>query len=201
MEDQQTNILINLRSRILSEALQRLLEQDAAYETVVAHNLDKDAGYVPDKILVDVASLEEPFPPCWENAKIILIDTGLAEDEVIRLLLAHRLDGVISTCSGTDLFHKALQTIEAGQIWLDNEKVKALIYNPVLSSKPGGVENLSRKEKEIVRLVAEGHRNREIAAHLNMSVQTVKTHLSRIFKKSNVTSRAQLVPLALTFKP
>ena len=49
-------------------------------------------------------------------------------------------------------------------------------------------------------LVAEGQTNREIATQLNISEQTTKTHISRIFSKAGVTSRTQLAPLALRFK-
>ncbi|HTG81353.1 MAG TPA: LuxR C-terminal-related transcriptional regulator, partial [Geobacteraceae bacterium] len=58
----------------------------------------------------------------------------------------------------------------------------------------------SRKEQEIVLLVSQGLRNRDIAARLYISEQTVKTHISSIFKKAKVTRRSQLVPLALKFR-
>jgi DNA-binding CsgD family transcriptional regulator len=60
-------------------------------------------------------------------------------------------------------------------------------------------ETISKKEREIIVLISQGLRNREIAEKLSISEQTVKAHLSRIFRKTNVTSRSQLVPLALKF--
>ncbi len=195
------NILINLSSRLLSEALKCLLAKDKdAYQTVRIHASDVADRFEPDKILVDATTIRQPFPSEWTSAHIILIDTGLAEEEVIRLLFSYKLDGVISTGAGTELFKKALWAINSGQVWIDNRKLKAMLHNRPSSLQPHASESLSRKEREIVLLVAEGQRNREIAGRLCISEQTVKAHLSRIFRKANVSNRSQLVPLALQYK-
>jgi len=69
-----------------------------------------------------------------------------------------------------------------------------MLHNRPSTLTANSSESLSRKEREIVLLVAEGQRNREIAGRLCISEQTVKAHLSRIFKKANVSNRSQLVP-------
>jgi len=200
-QNPRINVLINLSSRLLCEGLQGIMEQDSAtYMTLVAHKLDQFPGFAPDKILVDAATLDQTCQSQWNDAKIILIDTGLSEDEVIRLLFRYRLDGVISTSTGTELFRKALKAIRDGQVWIDNGKIRSLLRNPPPLTNAPDRESFSRREREIVLLVAEGWTNREIAAKLSISEQTVKSHVSRIFTKANVTSRAQLAPLALKFK-
>jgi DNA-binding NarL/FixJ family response regulator len=200
-KSRRMNILINLSSRLLSEALQGLMARDTAtYYAVDAHNLDEIEGFTPDKILVDSATLDQAIPAKWGDAKVILIDTGIAKEDVIRLLITHKLDGVISTSTDTSLFRKALQAVRDGQVWIDNSKLKAVLHNPPLSVPSTTQESFTKKEREIVLLIADGYKNREIAAQLNISEQTVKTHLSRIFMKAGVNSRAKLVPLALIFK-
>ena len=194
------NILINLSSRLLNEALQGLLNRDSSYRSVVAHDRERTSGFMPHKILVDATILEQSFPAQWGKAKVILVDTGLGEEEVIRLLFRHRLDGVISTGTDAVLFHKALETIHSGQVWIDNSKIRALLHASPPAGNTPACEGFSKREREIVILVAEGFRNREIAERLHMSEQTVKTHLGRIFRKADVTSRAQLAPFALKFK-
>jgi DNA-binding CsgD family transcriptional regulator len=52
-------------------------------------------------------------------------------------------------------------------------------------------------EKEIASLICQGYRNKEIAQRLNISEQTVKAHLNRIFRKFNVSNRSQLITLAM----
>ncbi|HEX9078687.1 MAG TPA: response regulator transcription factor [Desulfuromonadaceae bacterium] len=193
-------ILINLSSRLLCEALQTLMEKDAAIQTAVAHKLDPCSAFTPDKILFDGITLERCRPAHWNGAKIVLIDTGLREEEIVRLLCQHRLDGVISTGTDTQLFLKALKIIRDGQIWIDNSKIRSLLHTPPLLNNHADKENFSKREREIVLLIAEGVKNRDIAARLNISEQTVKTHISRIFRKADVTSRTQLVPLAQKFK-
>ena len=200
-ENPRINVLINLSSRLLCEGLQGLMEKDSGiYRTLVAHDQDTIQGFRPHKILVDAAALEQTSPAGWDGAKVILIDTGLGDDEVIRLLFRHRLDGVISTSTGAELFRKALETIHAGQIWIDHDKIRALLHNHPPQVNSPAQENFSKREREIVLLIAEGRTNRDIASHLIISEQTVKTHLSRIFRKADVASRTQLAPLALKFR-
>lgn len=200
-ETRRINVLINLRSRLLCEGLQSLMEMNSTtFRTVIAHDTDKSQTFSPHKVLVDAATLDHSCPASWNGAKIILIDTGLSENEVIRLLLQHRLDGVISTGTDSELFWKALEIIGSGQVWIDNSKIRSLLHTPPPNGNASAAESFSKREREIVLLIAEGHTNRDIAAQLIISEQTVKSHLSRIFRKAAVTSRAQLAPLALKFK-
>jgi two-component system response regulator NreC len=57
---------------------------------------------------------------------------------------------------------------------------------------------LSMREREVLRLLALGHTNREIATHLHISVRTAEFHRKNIQRKLNLTSRSQLVNHALT---
>jgi len=200
-EDRYLKVLINLNSRLLCEALQGVLGKYAEYyHTVTAHELEGKSGFKPDNVLVDATTLEQFHMTEGDSAKVLLIDTGLGEEQIIRLLCTNRLDGIISTDTTTELFHKALQSTHAGQVWIDNSKLKALLSNPPHSMPSTARESFSKREREIVLLIAQGCKNREIASKLSMSEQTVKTHLRHIFKKAAVTNRAQLVPLALKFK-
>jgi DNA-binding CsgD family transcriptional regulator len=58
---------------------------------------------------------------------------------------------------------------------------------------PRGHQSLSSREREIARMIAEGHTNKTVAAVLEISSWTVSTHLRRIFAKLGVTSRAAMV--------
>jgi LuxR family transcriptional regulator, positive regulator of biofilm formation len=200
-ENPRINILINLSSRLLCEGLQLLMEQDSAtYRTVIAHDPESVRGFVPHKILFDATTLKYPFPVLWHDAKMVLIDTGLGEEEVISLLFQHRLDGVISIGTDSELFRKALKTIRSGQIWIDNSKLRGMLRNPPSLENIPAQESYSRREREIVLLIVKGQTNREIVSQLNLSENTVKSHLSRIFSKTGVTSRVQLTTLAIRFE-
>ena len=110
------------------------------------------------------------------------------------------MQGIISTETDTPLFLKALSVIHAGQVWIDNSKLKALLSYAESASSSKNIDKISPKEQEVIILVSQGFKNREIADRLNISEQTVKVHISNIFRKANVTNRAQLVPLAMQFR-
>jgi len=190
------NILVDLSSLLLGEALVDFLERRAGPCRAMAARPDPPDGFEPDQILVDVATLEKLDPARWPQAKRVLIDTGLPEEQITRLLLTHRLHGVISTGTGSELFCKALETIQGDQVWVDNDKLRALMRNPALTNQAAGIASLSRRERDIALLIAGGLKNRDIAEQLRISEQTVKSHLNRIFRKARISSRAQLAWLA-----
>jgi DNA-binding NarL/FixJ family response regulator len=188
------NVLINLKSRIICEALFELLKKDCINDYVFMVNKGNVTQSVcPDIIIVDHNSINPEFFASCPDAKVILLDTGLRPDEVITLILMHNLNGVISTDDDTTLMKKALKLVYEGQIWLGNSHLKALLYQAGNISRLGKVDKISKREQEILELISQGRKNKEIAMLLFMSEQTVKAHVSHIFKKFNVSSRTQLV--------
>lgn len=198
---QDLNILINLSNLLLCEALGKLLENEVESYKVVATNNVEDAGnFLPDHIVVDAHTISQSLVERWSDAKIILIDTGIEEEDIINLLLSYKLDGVIKTDTDLDLFKKALSVIDAGQVWLDNSRIRALLKHAETLANTQPDNRLSKKERDIIILISQGNKNREIAEKLCISEQTVKSHISRIFRKTNVSCRSQLVPFALKLK-
>jgi DNA-binding CsgD family transcriptional regulator len=76
------------------------------------------------------------------------------------------------------------------------EQLRALGARPPARVSLRGAEGLTGRELEIVRLVAARKSNKEIGAVLGISPRTVSTHLSNIFEKMSVTSRAELADVA-----
>ncbi len=199
--EKDSRILINLTSLLLCEAVQLLL-QNHQNETrlQIAVGSSVDEKFIPDTILVDANTLTSATLARWPDAKILLLDTGLEEERIVNLLINHRIDGVIAVDTDADLFRKAIYAVGSGQVWIDNGKLKALLAHVESIARSQRHDTISKKEREIIILISQGLRNREIADKLCISEQTVKAHLSRIFRKTNVTSRSQLVPLALKFR-
>ena len=69
---------------------------------------------------------------------------------------------------------------------------------PLKIQQTGGMARLTPREREVVRLVADGMRNQEIALHLNLSEHTVRNYLIRIFDKLGISSRVELVLYAFS---
>jgi len=89
-----------------------------------------------------------------------------------------------------DKLPKAIQAVYNGELWLSREFMSKWI----LSTKRGALQKsedngLTTKEVQILRLIAEGASNKDIADKLFISTNTAKTHVYNIFKKINVTNR------------
>lgn len=191
------NISIMLSSHLLAVALADVLVRQYPEFRVEVAGDEQYRPYCPDFVVTDCHALRQGVINQDQAAKVIVLDYGLGEEEMTSLLLAYKIDGVIDIRSDLEQFVKAVKAISTGQVWLDNRKVKALIHNAD-SVRAAGIESsLSKKEREIVVLIARGLMNKEIALQMCISEQTVKTHISRIFRKMNVTRRSQLVPFAL----
>jgi DNA-binding CsgD family transcriptional regulator len=194
-------IMINLSSLLLGKALQEQIAREAeGYQILAATDIQGCDGFCPDFIVTDCHTLRRNMPFPQQEAKIILIDYGLSEEEIASLLLSYKIDGVMATTTDLNLFKKALRSISQGQIWIDNRKIKALVQHAENAKEPNLDESLSKKEREIIILISQGLINREIASMLCISEQTVKTHISRIFRKLKVSRRSQLVPLAMKLR-
>jgi DNA-binding NarL/FixJ family response regulator len=194
-------ILINLSNLLLCEALGKLLDNEVdCYEIMATNNAEDASNFLPDIIVVDANNIGQSLVERWSDAKIILIDTGIEEEDIINLLLSYKLDGVIKTDTDLSLFKKALSAIEEGQVWLDNGRIRALLKHAETLANTQSDSSLSKKERDIIILISQGNKNKEIAEKLCISEQTVKSHISRIFRKTNVSSRSQLVPFALKLK-
>lgn len=98
---------------------------------------------------------------------------------------------------------KCIQTVHRGQIWASNEDLEHLLdalshVQPIQISNSEGVPLLTRREEEVVRLVADGLKNREIAARLNVKEHSIRNYLYRIFDKLGVSSRVELILYAFS---
>jgi two-component system nitrate/nitrite response regulator NarL len=127
-----------------------------------------------------------------------------------RLVEAVRLGvrGVVSKDASSELLLKAIRSVLAGQYWLGREEVadvvRALLRtSPELNGRNGRNGRtppapLTPREREVVSAVVQGYSNREIAARLSVSEDTIKHHLTNIYDKLGLSSRVELVVHALS---
>ena len=98
---------------------------------------------------------------------------------------------------------KCICCVHAGQIWANSQQLHYLLEAvaktvPVRLVSAQGKSLLSKREEEVVRLVAEGLGNHEIARQLHLSDHTVKNHIFHIFDKLGISSRVELVLYAVS---
>src|SRR5690606_23069462 len=88
---------------------------------------------------------------------------------------------------------RAIDSTSKGETWLA-PTVAAQVMRTLHS---GGTDKLSSRELDVLKLVAEGQSNKEIALQLHVSLATVKTHLIHIFRKLDVNDRTAAVTVSL----
>lgn len=140
----------------------------------------------------------------------------LSHPEIPKILLADSVDrdlvigafrsgarGIFSISEASlRLLRKCLLRVAAGQVWVSTEQLNYIV--DLVSEVPSlrvlnanGERLLTRREEQVVALVAEGLGNRQIANELNLSEHTIKKYLFRIFEKLGISSRVELVLYAV----
>ena len=187
------NVLIHVSNQLISEGVKQLLNK-SGFDQVVIMSRGMN-GFHPDIVIVDSKTIGDDLFKLYPDAKVVLMDTGLEKDKLIATLLAHKIHGILSTQMEAHLLKKAIEVVNEGQIWIDNDTVKQFLHNSGFLANNGRMNGITDREKEITELVAQGYSNKEIGAKLFISEHTVKAHLNRIFRKFNTTSRSKLITL------
>ncbi len=135
-----------------------------------------------------------------------------ASDDKNEFVQAMKLgtSGIVLKQTATELLIKSIRKVHAGEIWLDSHTTAAVIRQFVANDEdtsaaapqaapPRDRERspLSQREREIVALVAQGFKNKEMAEKMFISEQTVKNHLHNIFDKLGVSDRLELALYAI----
>ena len=160
----------------------------------------------PDILLLDLRMPEKDGLAVLEEVnfdtlqtRVIVVTAAEDDRDVVRAMrLGAR--GVVLKQSASDLLLKSIRKVYDGEIWLDNRMTAEVVEAFKKSAESGQRREkplLSEREKEIVQLVAQGFRNREIGEKLFISEQTVKNHLHNIFDKLGVSDRLELALYAI----
>jgi DNA-binding NarL/FixJ family response regulator len=133
-----------------------------------------------------------------------------ASDDKNEFVQAMKLgtSGIVLKQTATELLIKSIRKVHAGEIWLDSHTTAAVIRQFVAAEEPLAPpappaarererSPLSQREREIVALVAQGFKNKEMAEKMFISEQTVKNHLHNIFDKLGVSDRLELALYAI----
>jgi LuxR family transcriptional regulator of csgAB operon len=152
---------------------------------------------------MDVAEIESLFGMYNGNASELfafVIFNVSPELKIERLVKKHKIRGVFIVNDSWDVFSRGVTTIMEGHLWLTRKMLSDCVQLSRQTSEvcSDQLKCLSDREKTVLRLIASGASNKEIADQLFISIHTVKTHISKIFKKINVSNRLQ-ASLHLTY--
>jgi len=200
---------------VMRAGLRALLEAEADLKVVGeaedgADCIDKVLELQPDVVLMDIN-----MPRCnglqalarlreLASDTRVLVLTMHDDANYLREVLASGGAGfVLKQAAGADLL-TAIRTVQEGGVYLhphhariladDEESAGALMVDREVEAR---YRSLSKREAEVFKLIALGHRNSEIAERMFLSVKTIETYKARLMKKLDCNSRAALVRYAL----
>lgn len=211
MKPKETRILLVDDHQLMREALRELISAESGLVVVgEAFNGQLAIGQVrtlaPDLVLMDIHLPEESgveitrqilaeFP----SVKVIAISGDPAVDLVL-LALRAGVSGYFFKGNGSNELIRAIRTVMDHRLYLSPEVSSAVILNFIEScthaaARPAVV--LSERERLLLRLVAGGRRNKEIAEALSVTVKSVETYRSRLQKKLGCHNTVELVHYAI----
>src|SRR5882724_5111123 len=132
---------------------------------------------------------------------VVLLDSSKRE----AVLQAFRAGakGIFNRDDSMETLSKCIRSVSLGQVWANSQQVtfavEALASSPVVRAiDSNGLSLLSKREMDVVRSLAEGLTNREIAERLGLSQHTIKNYLFRVYDKLGVSNRLELLFMTLT---
>ena len=149
----------------------------------------------PDLLLLDVhlpdgsgLDIHRRLLRARARPRVILLTAGMDESQ---LLAAADLkpEGMVLKTSDPGLLLECMDAVAAGELWVDPEIAQR---TRLAEERAASAPPLTRRERELVELVRQGLRNRDIAAELGVTEGTVKVYLHAIFDKFGVDNRTEL---------
>ena len=208
-------VLVADGSRIHTHLLTDALKRDPLLEVIPfdssSSSLVSAVASLNNDVLVISANLDEQPARGLEVLRelraagrtiraVVLMDS--LKDEVVLNAFRAGARGIFSKSQPVELLCKCIQCVHEGQVWASSREM--IVALDALASAPTvravnahGLSLLSKRELQVVRCLAEGLSNREIAQRLDLSQHTVKNHLFRVFDKLGVSSRIELLFMTL----
>jgi DNA-binding NarL/FixJ family response regulator len=162
-------------------------------------------AHQPDILLLDLGMPKKTIRDLLEEVRIaspktrVIILTGFADPDNVALVARTGARGFVLKSGPLEPLLEAIQYVARGEAWAD-PLLSVTSYREFLrfaggeeggGGPPDPLRFLSQRELEVVKLVAEGLSNRDIAAKLSISEKTVTSHLNHVFEKLGVASRLQ----------
>jgi two-component system response regulator NreC len=205
-------ILIADDHPVLRRGLRALIEEEPDMEVVGEAGNGLEAVQLAERLRPDVVIMDISMPELdgleatrrireRSPSTYILILTVHAHERYLFPVLKAGASGYVRKTAADEELIKAIRVVARGDVFLYPSATRMLLDDYLAQVRAGReqdpYESLSEREREILRLLAEGHTNAEIAQKLNLSVKTVETYRTRIMEKLHLRTRAELVRYAL----
>lgn len=203
------NVLLADDHKMVREGLKQLLEIDSEIKVFGEAGDGYECLNITNKTKPNIVLLDLNMPnldglqvlSIMKQQKMlckIIVLTIHNEIEYLIKAIDIGCDGYILKDSNFDTLKKAIFSVYAGETYIEPSLMPllnaSLAERDVLKDK---VSELTRRELEVLKMIASGAFNKEIASTLNISERTVKNHVSNIFKKIGVSDRTQAAVFAI----
>lgn len=196
------NILMADDHPIFRAGMRALLEQAPDIQVIGEASdgheaLQKAQLLQPDIILLDIempglsgVAVAEELSRLGAKARILVL-SAFDDEAYISELLSKGISGYLTKAEAGEVVVDAVRQVAMGQDGWLSRTIRSKVL--ALHSQRAPERVLSRRERDVLKLLGEGQSNKEIAATLNISSSTVKNHLSNIYPKLGVRTRVEAV--------
>ncbi len=195
---------------ILREGIKVLLNRERDMEIVAeaedgAQTLEKVRSVKPDVVVLDISmpkiggleitkEITETFP----STRIVILTMHDNEEYLVQALKSGAKGYILKEAAATDLA-EAIRAVVRGDAYLYPAVARKLVddYVSRVRTIKTAADSLTPREREVLKLVAEGHTNKEIADFLGISVKTVENHRTNLMRKLDLHDKTELARYAI----
>lgn len=208
LDSASLKVLIVEDDSMMQLGLEQVLS-DHPQITIVGH---ADDGYravqmvqqlKPDLVVMDIGlprldgiAATEQIKQVLPATNVVILTSHTAETEILAALAV----GADAYCvKGANIDHllAAIEAVQSGALYIDQQIARVVVNNLKTPTRDTNIASLSPREMEILRLIVDGLSNTEIATKLQLSPNTIKTHVKGIMNKLAVDDRVQAAVMAL----
>jgi DNA-binding NarL/FixJ family response regulator len=147
---------------------------------------------LPNFDITELAAIQNQF----QNTAFIILSGDQDNNNILKILSMGISGYVTKSCSKEEII-QAVQNVASGEKFFCHKVINLLIDVRTKKEEDNTLQNLTDRETEIVRLIAEGHSTMQIASLLNLSHHTINSHRKNILRKLKIKSPVELVVYAM----
>ena len=215
----QTNknirIAIACNRKLFQEFFCIALKEEPHIEIIAALDdlslaVDNAREHKPDVLLLDITQSEYrveeiigEIKTAFKGARVLVVAIELNDDSIESYVRAGARGYISTKHSSKAGVVSAIKAVHRGEFWIERKLTAKLLegkyrYHYKTDGRPRNPKQiLTERELEIIRHLAQGYSNKEIASVLSISDKTVKSHINNIFKKLNVNRRIEALLFAI----
>ena len=193
---------------VIRSGLRMLIEHDQRMQVVAqagnrTEALERAASEHPDVIILDLVLGDEDglsFLPelCQASPDSrVLVLTGVQNSDAHRRAIRRGAMGIVLKEHAADQLLKAIMKVNEGEVWIERSMMGSMIQEfskpAMVDPELSKIESLTEREREVIALIGEGLKNKQVGERLFISETTVTHHLSSVFSKLEVSDRLELI--------